>query len=166
MKLIELANRMEARLESGDANHDIFGIATLETAVPGQVTFVSNPKYAPLAKTTKASAIIVDEKFPAIDRPLLRTKNPQFGYARAVTLFHTPVHCKPGIHPPAVIDPSARIGDGASIGPYVTNEADVEIGQRSTLLPHVVIYRGAKSGNTFFAHSHVSVRVYSEICNN
>lgn len=167
MKLSELAVKIGARLEPKDAcDLDISGIATLEMAVPGQVTFVSNPRYVPLAKTTKASAIIVDEKFPEIDKPLLRTKNPQFGYARAVTLFHTPVYYKPGIHPTAVIDPSAKIGDGASIGPYVTIEADVEIGQGGTLLPHVVIYRGVKIGNNFFAHSHVSIREFCEIGNN
>ena len=166
MKLIELANRIGARLEPAHADIDIHGIATIETAVPGQITFVSNPKYAPLARTTKASAIIVDEHFPSVDKPLLRTKNPQFGYARAVTLFHAPVQYQPGIHPTAVIDSSAEIGEGASIGPYVTIEAEVKIGQGCTLLPHVVIYRGVKIGNNFFAHSHVSIREYSEIGNN
>jgi UDP-3-O-[3-hydroxymyristoyl] glucosamine N-acyltransferase len=166
MKLTELATKIGARLDPANADLDIFGIATLETAVPGQITFVANPKYAPLARTTKASAIIVDEHFQPIDRPLLRTKNPQFGYARAVTLFHAPVEYNPGIHPTAVIDPSAAIGDGASIGPYVTIEADVKIGQGCTLLPHVVIYRGVKIGDNFFAHSHVSIREYCEIGNN
>ncbi|HEV2964042.1 MAG TPA: UDP-3-O-(3-hydroxymyristoyl)glucosamine N-acyltransferase [Candidatus Angelobacter sp.] len=166
MKLSELANRIGARLEPADADVEIFGIATIETAIPGQVTFVSNPKYAPLARTTQASAIIVDEHFPSTEKPLLRTKNPQHGYARAVTLFHTPVQYKPGIHPTAVVDPSAKIGDGASIGPYVTIEADVEIGQGCTLLPHVVIYRGVKIGNNVFAHAHVSIREYCEIGNN
>ncbi len=166
MKLSELAVKIGARLEPRDASDlNISGIATLEAAVPGQITFLSNPKYAPLAKTTKASAVIVDEQFPAIDKPLLRIKNPQFGYARAVALFHAPVQYKPGIHPTAVIDPSAKIGDGASIGPYVTIEADVEIGRNCTLLPHVVIYRGVKIGNHFFAHSHVSIREFCEIGN-
>ncbi|HEV3040901.1 MAG TPA: UDP-3-O-(3-hydroxymyristoyl)glucosamine N-acyltransferase [Candidatus Angelobacter sp.] len=166
MKLIELATKIGARLEPGDADMDIHGIATLESAVPGQITFVSNPKYAPLAKNTKASAIIVDEHFQPAGIPLLRTKNPQFGYARAVALFHTPVQYTPGIHPTAVIDPSAEIGEGTSIGPYVTIEADVKIGQGCTLLPHVVIYRGVKIGDNFFAHAHVSIREYCEIGNN
>jgi UDP-3-O-[3-hydroxymyristoyl] glucosamine N-acyltransferase len=166
MKLKELANRIGARLEPPDADVDIIGIATIETAIPGQVTFVSNPKYAPLAKTTRASAVIVDENFPGLDKPLLRTKNPQYGYARAVALFHTPVRYEPGIHPTAVIDPSVRLGDRAFIGAYVTIEADVEIGEGCTLLPHVVLYRGVRIGKNFFAHSHVSIREYCEIGNN
>lgn len=166
MKLKELATKIGARLEPADADVDITGIATLEAAIPGQVTFVSNPKYAPLAKTTQASAVIVDDRFPTIDRPLLRTKNPQYGYACAVTLFHTPVAYERSIHPTAVIHPSARIGNGASVGAYVAIEAEVEIGEGCTLLPHVVIYRGVKIGKNFFAHSHVSIREYCEIGDN
>ena len=166
MKLKELANKIGARMEPLDVDVDITGIATIEAAASGQITFVSNPKYAPLAKTTRASAIIVDESFPALDKPLLRTKNAQFGYAQVLSIFHSPVRYKPGIHHTAMIDPSARIGDGAFIGPYVTIEADVEIGKDCTLLPHVVIYRGVKIGNNFFAHSHVSIREYCEIGSN
>src|ERR1700694_2665131 len=118
MKLKELATRIGARLEPPDADVDITGIATIETAVPGQVTFVSNAKYAPLAKTTQASAVIVDDRFPVLDKPLLRTKNPQYGYARAVILFHTPAVYERGIHPTAVIHPSARMGSRASVGAY------------------------------------------------
>jgi len=166
MKLKELATRIGAQMEPPDADVDITGIGTLEMAIAGQITFVSNPKYAPLAKTTQASAVIVDDRFPALDKPLLRTKNPQYGYARAVILFHDPVSYERGIHPTAVIHPSARIGSGASVGAYVTIEAEVEIDADCTLLPHVVIYRRVRIGKNFFAHSHVSIREYCEIGDN
>ncbi|HSM85373.1 MAG TPA: UDP-3-O-(3-hydroxymyristoyl)glucosamine N-acyltransferase [Candidatus Limnocylindrales bacterium] len=166
MKLKDIAQKLGASLHPPAADLDITGVAAIESATPGQITFIANPKYAAAAKTTQASAIIVDEKFPDIDKPALRTRNPQFAYARAVELFYQLPRYAPGIHPTAVVDPSAKIGSNASIGPYAVIDAGVVIGENCTLLPHVVIYRGAKIGNNFFAHSHVSVREFCEIGDN
>lgn len=166
MKLKELAEKIGAGLEPADVDLEVAGVAPIEAAVPGTVTFIANPKYAPAARTTQASAIIVDEKFPATEKTLLRTRNPHFAYARAAELFQRPPQYPAGIHPTAVIDPSARIGANASIGPYVVIDRDVAIGENCTLLSHVVIYRGVTIGNNFFAHAHVSVREYCEIGNN
>lgn len=168
MKLTEIAGRLDARLENAPPQVDveITGVAGIESAAPGQLTFIANPKYAAAARTTHASAIIVDDKFPALDKPLLRAKNPQFAYARAVELFYQPPQYPRGVHPTAALHPTARIGVNASIGAYVVIDADVEIGENCTLLPHVVIYRGVKIGSNFMAHSHVSVRENSEIGNN
>lgn len=166
MKLKDIAARLKVNLEPQDADAEITGLAGIEEARPGEITFIANPKYAVAAKTTQASAIIVDEKFPATGKPLLRTRNPQFAYARAMELFFRPPMYKPGIHPTAVIDSTARIGANASIGPGVVIDANAEIGDNCTLLAHTVIYRGVKIGNNFFAHAHVSVRENCEIGNN
>jgi UDP-3-O-[3-hydroxymyristoyl] glucosamine N-acyltransferase len=166
MKLTEIAARLGARLEPPQIDMEITGVGAIESAQPGQLAFIANPKYATAAKTTRASAIIVDLKFPALDKPLLRAKNPQLAYARAAELFYHPPHYQRGVHSTAVIDPTARIGNNASIGAYVVIGPDVDIGENCTLLPHVVIYRGVKIGNNFFAHSQVSVRENSEIGNN
>jgi UDP-3-O-[3-hydroxymyristoyl] glucosamine N-acyltransferase len=168
MKLIDIAGKLGARLEPPGAEAEITGVAAIESAGPGQITFLANPKYAAAARTTGASAIIVDENFPALEngRPALRTRNPQYAYARVAELFHRPPKYEPGIHPTAVIDPSARIGANASIGAHVVIDAAVEIAENCTLLPHVVIYRGVKIGRNFFAHSHVSVRENCEIGDN
>lgn len=166
MKLTELATKIGAGLDPAESDLEITGVAPIESAVPGSVTFIANPKYAPAARTTQASAIIVDEKFPPVEKTLLRTRNPHFAYARAAELFHHPPHYPAGIHPTAVIDPSARIGAHASIGPYVVIDRDVTIGDNCTLLSHVAVYRGVSIGNHFFAHAHVSVREFCEIGNN
>src|SRR6185312_3144206 len=142
MKLKDIAARLKVNLEPQDADVDITGLAGVEEARSGEITFIANRKYAAAAKTTQASAIIVDEKFPATGKPLLRTRNPQFAYARAMELFFQPPTYKPGIHPSAVIDASAKIGANASIGPAVVIDADVQIGNNCTLLAHTVIYRG------------------------
>jgi UDP-3-O-[3-hydroxymyristoyl] glucosamine N-acyltransferase len=122
------------------------------------LTFVSNPKYGQAARSTKASAVIVAEDFPAIPAATLRVKDPYLSFARALELFHPAQGYAPGVHRTAVVDSSARIGKGAHIGPYVVIGEDVEIGANAVLLAHVVIYRGARIGDDFLAHAHSVVR--------
>lgn len=159
-----LGEFLEIRLV-GSADTVITGVAGIEEAVAGQVTFVSNPKYTPLAKTTQASAIIVAEDFPEVGVATLRTKNPYHAFARALELFYEAPPYPAGIHPTAVVDASAKIGARAHIGAYVVVDAEVELGDDCVLLPHVVIYRGAKIGHRFFAHAHAVVREFCQIGN-
>lgn len=166
MKLSAIAAALEVRLENGSPETEIHGLNGIEQAGPGELTFVSNPKYAGAARTTRASAVIVNEDFPAIPAAMLRAKDPYLSFARALELFHPPRRYSAGIHPTAVVHVSARIGPGAHIGPYVVVDEDVEIGANAVLLAHVVIYRGAKIGDNFFAHSHAVVRESCRIGNN
>jgi len=158
MKLAQIASALGATLENGVPDTEITGVAGIEQAGPGQLTFVANPKYLSAAKTTKAAAVIVSPDFPAGSRTVLRSKNPYLAFARALELFHPPLVYEPEIHSTAAIHASAKIGARAHIGPYVSIDRDVEIGADAVLLAHVVIYRGAKIGNNFFAHSHAVVR--------
>ncbi|MBO0911326.1 MAG: UDP-3-O-(3-hydroxymyristoyl)glucosamine N-acyltransferase [Acidobacteria bacterium] len=166
MKLQEISRLLGTRMENGSPETEITGIAGIETAGPGQLTFVANPKYAPLVRTTKASAVIVAEDFPSLPAAMLRSKNPYLDFARALDLFYQPPRYAPGVHPTAIVEPSARIREGAHIGPYAVIGEDVEIGDNAVLLAHVVIYRGAKIGDNFFAHSHAVVREFCRIGNN
>ena len=158
MKLGEIATKLGATLENGDPETAITGVSGIEEAAAGQITFIVNPKYVAAAKSTAASAIIVSEDFPAVSCALLRSKNPYLSFARAIDLFYQLPRYSPGIHPTAVIAPSARIGGNAHIAAYVVIDEGVVIGNDAVLLPHVVIYRGAKIGNNFFAHAHSIVR--------
>ncbi len=158
MKLSEIASAIDARIENAASDLEITGVSGIEAAAPGHVTFIANPKYASAAHTTKASAIIVAEDFVAGTLPVLRSKNPYLSFAHAVSLFYDPPRYGPGIHPTAVIDASAKIGARAHIGPYVIVDSDVVIGDDCVLLGHVVLYRGARIGNKFFAHAHAVVR--------
>lgn len=166
MKLSAIAQAIGARLDHGSPDTEITGVAGIETAARGQITFVSNPKYAPLARTTKASAIIVTEDFPTVATALLRSKNPYLDFARVLELFYQPPRYAPGVHSTAVVDPSAKIEPGAHIGPYVVIQGDVRIGANAVLLAHAVIYRGVTIGDNFFAHSHAVVREFCRIGNN
>jgi UDP-3-O-[3-hydroxymyristoyl] glucosamine N-acyltransferase len=166
MKLSALASSLGVRLENGSPDTEITGVAGIETAGPGQITFISNRKYAAAARTTKASAVIVAEDFPAVSTAMLRSKNPYLDFARALELFYQPPEYVPGIHATAVVHRSARIEIGTHIGPYVVIQEDVQIGQNAVLLAHVVIYRGVKIGDNFIAHSHAIVREHCRIGNN
>ena len=161
MKLSEIASALNARLEGADC--EITGVAGIEEAGAGQLTFVANPKYAAAAKTTKASAVIVDDAFPAIAAPTLRTKAPYLAFARALEFFYRPPQYAPGVHPTAVVHPSAKIGRNAHIGAYVVVMENAEIGADAVLLPHVVVYAGARIGNRFFAHAHAVVREHCRL---
>src|SRR5690242_394727 len=110
MKLSAIASALGAILENGDPDHEITGVAGIEEATAGQITFIANPKYIATAKTTAASAIIVGHDFPGVRTPLLRSDNPYLAFARAIDLFYKPPQYAPGIHPTAVVAPSARIG--------------------------------------------------------
>jgi UDP-3-O-[3-hydroxymyristoyl] glucosamine N-acyltransferase len=166
MKLSAIASALNARLENGSPDTEITGLNGIEQAGPGELTFVSNPKYAAAARTTKASAVIVAEDFPAIPTAMLRAKDPYLAFAHALELFHQPPKYAPGVHPTAVVAPSAKIGARAHIGPYVVIGEEVEIGANAVLLAHVVIYRGARIGDNFFAHAHAVVRENCRVGNN
>jgi len=158
MKLSEISKAVGAALENGSPEVEITGVAGIEQAGPGQLTFVSNRKYALAARTTRASAVIVSEDFPAIPTAMLRSKNPYLAWAKAIELYYQPPQYAPGIHPTAVVHPWTKIGRNVHIGPYVVIDEGVEIGDNAVLLAHVVIYRGAKIGKNFFAHAHAVVR--------
>jgi UDP-3-O-[3-hydroxymyristoyl] glucosamine N-acyltransferase len=158
MKLSAIAAALHARLDNGSPDTDITGLNGIEQAGPGELSFVSNPKYAAAARSTRASAVIVAEDFPAIPAAMLRAKDPYLTFARALELFHEPLRYAPGVHPTAVVHSTAKVGAHAHIGPYVVIDENVEIGKHAVLLAHVVIYRGVKIGSHFFAHAHAVVR--------
>jgi UDP-3-O-[3-hydroxymyristoyl] glucosamine N-acyltransferase len=157
MKLGELAKRLGAECR-GNAESEITGVAAIENAGQGEVTFVANPRYAGLAKTTKAGAVLVTPDFPEIEAPTLRIANPYLAWARTIEIFHPAPSYSPGIHPTAVIAPSAKLGEGASIGAYAVIGENCVIGRSATILPHVVIYPNVRIGDHFFAHAHAVVR--------
>ena len=163
MKLGEIAERLNCRLE-GDASTEITGVAGVEDAAPGHLTFLANPRYRWAAETTRASALLAGTDFvlrPRAGLPalaVLRSENPYLDFARAIEFFYQPPRYAPGIHPTAVIAPSARIGPDAHIGPYCFVDEEVVIGRNAVLHSSVTIYRGARIGDDFFAHAHAVVR--------
>jgi len=157
MRLADLAAEIGASLE-GDGEIEIDGVAPVDAAGPGKVTFLANAKYrAALAETT-ASAVIVDRSEPVAGPAVLRSDNPYLAFIAALSLFDDRPKPAPGIHPSAVIDPSAEIGAGAYIGPCAVIGAQVRIGCDARIYPNVTIYPGVVIGERFMAHAGAVVR--------
>ncbi|MBQ0834091.1 UDP-3-O-(3-hydroxymyristoyl)glucosamine N-acyltransferase [Marinobacter sp.] len=129
-RLGDIAKALGAELR-GDPDIRVFGLATLQAAGPDQLSFLANPAYAKHLADTRAAAVILS---PAAvgDCPtnVLLLDNPYLGYARLSHWFDPAPLAPPGIHPAAVVDPSATVPASASIGPNVVVEADVIIGER------------------------------------
>jgi UDP-3-O-[3-hydroxymyristoyl] glucosamine N-acyltransferase len=166
MKLSAIAKALNATIENSSPDTEITGVAGIEHAAPGQLTFVSNPKYNAAAKITHASAVIVAENFPPISTGMLRSRNPYLAWAKAIELFYQPPAYAPGIHPTAVVHPTAKLGKNAHVAAYVVIDEDVVIGDNAVLLSHVVIYRGVSIGENFFAHAHAVVREFCQLGDN
>jgi UDP-3-O-[3-hydroxymyristoyl] glucosamine N-acyltransferase len=162
MTLADLAKRLGATLH-GDPNAEITSVAAIDTAGPGDLSFISNPKYTSLAQTTRATAVLVEPNFPEIPAATLRLPNPYLAFAHAIELFYTPPAYPSGIHPTAVISPSAKIGPFAHIGAYAVIMDHVTLGAHATILPHAVLYPHATIGDHFFAHAHSIVREYCQL---
>ena len=147
----------------GDGNIAVSSFGKIEEAKPGQLAFLANPKYAPKAKVTRASAILVNNGVRDLPIASLISTNPYLDFARALELFYQPPKPRPGIHPLASVAATASIGEGAFIGPFAVVGENVAIGRNAVIYPHVVIYEGARIGDDFKAHSHAVVREFCQI---
>jgi UDP-3-O-[3-hydroxymyristoyl] glucosamine N-acyltransferase len=157
MKLGQVAEKLGCALE-GDPNLEISGVAAIDEAQPGELTFLADRKYRPALEGTRASAVIVTKESVPTGKAALRSANPRMDFARAIEIFHPAPQFPAGVHSTAVVAKSARIGAGAHIGPHCFVDENVEIGRNAVLHSSVTIYRHAKIGDDFFAHSHVTVR--------
>jgi UDP-3-O-[3-hydroxymyristoyl] glucosamine N-acyltransferase len=157
MKLGQVAEKLGCTLE-GDGSLEISGVAAIDEAKPGELTFLADRKYRPALEATHASAVIVAKETVPAGKAALRSANPRMDFARAIEIFHPAPQFPAGVHPTAVVAKSAKIGANAHIGPHCFVDENVEIGRNAVLHSNVTIYRNAKIGDDFFAHSHVTVR--------
>jgi len=160
--LAELAAKLGCRIDGAtpaDAAQTINRVNTLDDAGPGDLTFLTNPKFAAKVATTKASAIVASDSLAAAPCPILRTAEPSIACASAIALL-TPVAIPvtPGVHPLASVDPSAAIGAEVAIAPFVCIGAGAVVGARTVLHSHVAIGAQARIGEDCVLHPHASVR--------
>jgi UDP-3-O-[3-hydroxymyristoyl] glucosamine N-acyltransferase len=159
MKLCELA-KMIGGVLTGDGNIEIRGVAGINEASGDEISFVANPKYASVAASTKAGAVIVSNEWAA-DCPvaLIRVNNPDASFAQIASFFYAPVPLpEPGVHPAAVVADDAVIGEGASIGPFCVIESGAQIGARSVISAQCYVGRQAVVGEDSFLYPQVSLR--------
>lgn len=157
MRLHELAERLGCRLD-GDGTVDILRVTTLESAGPGDITFLANPKYTAQVATTRASAIIAGDDLAAAPCPILRTPQPYLAFTAAVGLFAPDERPAPGVSPLAWVAPDAVLGRDVHVGAFAWVGAGVHLGDRTIVHPHVVVQDGAAIGDDCVLHPHVSIR--------
>src|ERR1039458_9418655 len=109
MRFREIADQLGCRL-AGDPDLEIAGVAGMEHAGAGHLTFLANPKYGPKVKHTRASAILVPAEIPGVETAFLISSNPYLDFARALALFYQPPRPAAGGHPMAAVAASAAVG--------------------------------------------------------
>ena len=158
----------------GDPQIRLNTVARIEEGHAGALTFLSNPKYEPFVYTTGASAILVNKDFkPSKDvaATLIRVDDPYQALARLLAWYEQARPAKKGIHPSAVIDDTATMGedlfigahavisenavisDGCSTHPQVFIGENVTIGKNCTLHPGLKVYRDCVIGNGCILHA-------------
>jgi UDP-3-O-[3-hydroxymyristoyl] glucosamine N-acyltransferase len=151
--LKELAAEIGAEL-IGDGSAAVSSVSTLDEARPGQLGFLSNPKYQKQLQTTQASAVIVGNDIVCDRLNLLRAKDPHLAMQKAVVALHghrRHRHC--GVHPRAVVDETARVGAGTVVYPGAFIGADVTLGSDCVIYPNAVIYDGCVIGDRVIIHA-------------
>ncbi|NLE36074.1 MAG: UDP-3-O-(3-hydroxymyristoyl)glucosamine N-acyltransferase [Bacteroidales bacterium] len=149
-------------------------VARIEEGHTGALTFLSNPRYEPFVYTTGASAVLVNKDFKPsreVAATLIRVDDPYQALASLLAWYEQARPAKKGIHPSAVIDETATIGDdlfvgahavisehavigdGCSVHPQVFIGENVTIGKNCTLHPGVKIYRDCVIGNDCIMHA-------------
>jgi UDP-3-O-[3-hydroxymyristoyl] glucosamine N-acyltransferase len=159
MTIAEIAEHLGGDVE-GDATARVTGMASLQEAVTGEVTFVAHAKYAADAASTKATAALVSRDWkrpcPAV---LVRVDDPDLAFTELTALFAPPaVQPEPGVHATAVVAEGAVLGEGVCVGPHVVIEAGVRIGDRTQVSAGCYIGHDVTVGSDSKLYPNVSVR--------
>ncbi len=172
MTLGELSERLGGELVTAPGESDkaagniIHGVAGIETAGQGEVTFVANPKYASRANRSAAGAVIVEPAFPPLSAPTIRHPNPKLAFSQAVELFHPPTLYTPGVHTTACIHPTAQMGLRVHVGPFAVVGERCRIGDDAVILAHAVLYPDVVAGDHLLLHAHAVIREGSRLGKN
>jgi UDP-3-O-[3-hydroxymyristoyl] glucosamine N-acyltransferase len=149
----ELAEKIGA-VVSGDGSTVISSAQTLEEAGPGQVSFLSNPKYTKLLATTKASAVIAPRDARSDRVTLLHTADPYYAFMQAVVLLYGyRQHPHRGIHPGATVDSTAKVGTGSVLYPGAYVGPRAVLGKDCILYPNAVVYDDCVLGDRVTLHA-------------
>jgi UDP-3-O-[3-hydroxymyristoyl] glucosamine N-acyltransferase len=160
--LKELADLIGGKV-IGDDRIILTGINSIDQAKKGEITFISNPKYLPMARTTEASAIIVPPGFEASEKPVLYTEDPYLAYAKIATIFYQkPYHTK-SIDRRSFIGKNCDIGKDVSIYPFVYVGDNVRIENRVILHPGVFVGDDVHIGEDTIVYANVCIREHCKI---
>jgi len=161
IRLADLAQQLDAELH-GDGDLVISGIASMQSAQSGQITFLSNSRYREQLATCKASAVVLlAEDLECVQGAALVVKDPYLTYARMAQILDTTPQPATNIAPSAVIDPSAKLGQHVSVGANAVIESGVELGDNVVIGAGCFIGKNTRIGKGSRLWANVSV--YHEI---
>jgi UDP-3-O-[3-hydroxymyristoyl] glucosamine N-acyltransferase len=149
----------------GDGDVEIHRVAGIDSAKPGEITFLANPKYLPLLQSTQASAVMVMPGVDAPGVPLLVCPNPYLAFAKVLTALHVAKPEYRGIMEGAFVDPEAKIAEGVTIYPGCVIGKNVSVGSGTTLYPGVLLYDNVTVGEDCLIHAGTVVRERCRIGN-
>lgn len=157
-----LAGELGLELVKGDPERKVRRLAGLDAAGPGDLSFHVDRSYDKLLAVSRAEAVIVGKGVDDAPPALLRADNPNLAFARAALLISPPPPSPPpGIHPSAVVAPSAKIGKDVSIGACAVIEAGAVVGDRTGIRAQVFVGAGSKIGAD--CQLHPGVRIYHDV---
>lgn len=154
-RLAELAELVGGRVE-GDPDRVVEAIRPLETAGPGDLSFLKDPRYRGQAAASAAGALLVAPSLAdgALGRDLLVADDPSFALARLLAAFHPAERRPPGIHPSAILEPGCEVDPAAHVGPYAVIGAGSRIGPGAEVHAFVAVGRGCTVGEGTVLHPH------------
>ena len=131
----------------GDPGTTVRRVASLSSAVPGDITFLSHPRFRPELDATKASAVILaPAERDATALPRIVCRDPQLYFAKVSRLFHPEPRALPGIHATAVVEEGAWVATDASVGAHCFVGAGAVIESEAVLSPGAHVGPGARIG--------------------
>jgi UDP-3-O-[3-hydroxymyristoyl] glucosamine N-acyltransferase len=144
----------------GDGERAITGVATLESAQPHELSFVANAKYLPYLQRSRAGAVLIPEALAAsVPAGIARivVEDPHIAMYEALRLLYPRPRARGEIHPTAVVDASAALGDAVSVGAYAVIGARARVGSGTTIGAHVVIGDDCEIGEACTLHAHATL---------
>jgi UDP-3-O-[3-hydroxymyristoyl] glucosamine N-acyltransferase len=149
----------------GEPALQITGAASLGEATPGEISFFANRKYIGLLRKTRASAIFVPPDFAEpINAAQIRVPNPTKAFEQVVLKFAPkPITYARGIHPSAIVDPSAELGERVSIQPLAVIETGAKIGDDTIIGAGSYIGHETVIGSACHIYPRVTIRERSRI---
>lgn len=149
----------------GDGSIRLGGFAPADTARPGDLTFAENEAYFARAEQSAASAILVAGEWASTTKALIRVPDARIAFAKVLPLFHPEPVFAPGIHPTALVAPTADVDGSAHIGPYCVIGEGARIAARTVLEALVHVGTGVRIGEDARFYPRVTVYPRSQIGN-
>ncbi|MDH3309734.1 MAG: UDP-3-O-(3-hydroxymyristoyl)glucosamine N-acyltransferase [Gammaproteobacteria bacterium] len=157
VSLAELARQFHGKVK-GDPELTINRVASLESAGPGDIAYLSDRKYlAKLAKTAAGAVIVTEADASHFSGPALIVNDPHLCFARVAQFLNPFLKFSPGVHATAVIESGAQVAATAWIGPHSVVEAGAKIGDDAFVGPGCFIGKGAELGARNRLIGHVTI---------